>query len=135
MQAMTTLTDVRSAPGITRPYQWAVSDGEYENRFIGSTPWAAAWLVDEAMRKHLRAETPALVVHLHDRLLGALWDATSDVADVFTSTGWPTRDGDSLQLRATVIGILKDILVADDTPTDAPFPGISDPHTHALAYR
>lgn len=136
MQTMTTLTDVRPGPTIARTYQWAVSDGEYENQFIASTSWAAAWLVDEARRKHLRGEPGQQTVHLHDRLLGVLWDATSDVADVFKATGWPAGDGgDILQLRATVMGIIRDILVSDDTPTDAPFPGISDPHTYALVCR
>ena len=119
MQAMTTLTDVRPAPATTRTYQWA-----------------AAWLVDEARRKHLKGETSHLTVHLHDRLLGVIWDATSDVEDVFRATGWPARDGgEILQLRAAVIGIIKNILVSDDTPTDTPFPGISDPHTYALVCR
>lgn len=132
---MSTLTDVRPAPAIARTHQWAVSDGEYENLSIASTSWAAAWLVDEAMRKHRQGLTPQLTVHLQDRLLGVLWDATSDVMDVFKATGWPTLSGDILLLRAIVINILKDILVADDSRTDAPFPGISDPHTYALVCR
>lgn len=135
MQAMTTLTEIRTAPAIARTFQWAVSDGEYENRFIASTSWTAAWLVDEARRKHLKGESGRLTVHLHDRLLGVLWDATSDVEDVFKATGWPAAEGDILQLRATVMSIVKDILVSDDTPADAPFPGISDPHTYALVCR
>lgn len=83
---MSTLTDVRPAPAIARTYQWAVSDGEYENLSIASTSWAAAWLVDVAMRKHRQGLTPQLTVHLQDRLLAVLWDATSDVMDILKAT-------------------------------------------------
>lgn len=132
---MSTLAAVRPAPAVTPVVLWAVSDGGYENHFLTSTSEAAVWIVDEAMRKHRRGQTLELTVHRHDPFLGVLWDAAPDVADVFKATGWPILDGDTLQLRATVIGILKDILVSDDTPTDAPFPGISDPHTYALVCR
>ncbi|WP_043795116.1 hypothetical protein [Pseudarthrobacter chlorophenolicus] len=132
---MSTLTEVRPMAEIARDMRWLVSDGAYENQFFASSSWASAWLVDEAMRQHLKGDTPEVTVHLHDRLLGVLWDATSDVKDVFAATGWPKTGGNTLQLRAAVISIVKDILVSDDTPTDAPEPGISDPHTYALVCR
>lgn len=125
----------RSVLGTSDGYRWAVSDGIYENQFFAGASWAAAWLVDEAMRKHRQGQVAELTVHLHDRLLGVLWDATSDVADVFRATGWPELDGDTLWRRAGVISIIKDILVTDDTPHDAPFQGISDPHTYAMVCR
>jgi hypothetical protein len=129
---MSTLTAVRPAPATVR---WAVSDGEFENHFISSTPEPALWLTDETMRQHRRGKAPAVSVHRHDPFLGVLWDATSDGADVFTATGWPRLDDETLHLRAAVIGILMDILVADDTLTGAPFPGISDPHTWGGGFR
>lgn len=131
---MSIYTAAQTAP-FTATLQWAVSDGEFQNLTISSAPEAALWLTDEAMRQHRRGEVPAVSVHLHDPFLGVLWDATSDVVEVFKATGWPTLTGDTLQIRAAVIGILKDILVSDDTPTDAPFAGISDPHTYALVCR
>ncbi|MET4144074.1 hypothetical protein [Arthrobacter sp. UYCo732] len=132
---MSTLTEARPAAATAREYRWAVSDGAYENLFFESTSWAASWLADEAMRQHLRGRVPEFTVHLQDQFMGVLWDATSDVSDVFTAIGWPTVSGETLQLRATVIGIVRDILVSDDTRTDAPFPGISDPHTYAMVCR
>lgn len=123
---MSTLTEVHAVTEIARDSRWMVSDGD-ENQFFASSAWAAAWLVDEAMRNHLNGQTLELTVHLHDRLLGVLWDATSDVRDVFVATGWPKTGGNTLQLRATVIGIVKDILISDEGRTDAPEPGISDP--------
>ena len=132
---MSTLTDLRPAPATTSTVLWAVSDGAFENQFIDSTPAAAVWLTDEAMRQHRRGKAPAVTVHLHDPLLGVLWDATADVAAVFTATGWPRLDDNTLHLRAAVIGMLTDILVSDETPTDAPEPGYSDPHTYALVCR
>jgi hypothetical protein len=112
---MSTLTAVRPAPA-TATVRWAVSDGEFENHFISSTPEPALWLTDETMRQHRRGKASAVSVHRHDPFLGVLWDATSDGADVFTATGWPRLDDETLHLRAAVIGILMDILVADDTP-------------------
>lgn len=139
INSMSTLTHAR--PGrteIKRDLRWAVTDGIYESEFLTSSTQAAAWLVDEAMRKHLKGETPTIGVHLHDQLLGVIWDATPDVTDVFTAVGWPKTTDDTLEflrLRASVIGIIRDILVSDDTPADAPEPGISDPHTYALVCR
>jgi hypothetical protein len=132
---MSTRTAPRPASTTTGTLQWAVSDGAFENHFVASASEAAVWVTDEAMRRHRRGEEPAVTVHLHDPFLGVLWDATADVADVFRATGWPRLDEDTLHLRATVIGLLADILVSDDTPHDAPFPGISDPHTYALVCR
>lgn len=129
---MSTFTAARPAPTTVL---WAVSDGAFENHFVTSTSEAAVWLTDEAMRRYRRGQDPTVTVHLHDPFLGVLWDASSDVADVFTAMGWPRLDEDTLHLRAAVIGILGDILISDDTRTDAPFPGISDPHTYALVCR
>jgi hypothetical protein len=132
---MSPLTASRHAPATASTVLWAVSDGAFENHFLHSTSEAAVWLTDEAMRRHRRSQDTAVTVHLHDPFLGVLWDATADVQDVFRATGWPRLDEETLHLRATVIGILTDILVSDDTRTDAPFPGISDPHTYALVCR
>jgi hypothetical protein len=132
---MSIQTAARPAHATSGTVLWAVSDGAFENHFLTSTSEAAVWLADEAMRRHRRGLEPSVTAHLHDPFLGVLWDATADVADVFTATGWPRLDDDTLHLRATVIGILSDILVSDDTPVDAPFPGISDPHTYALVCR
>jgi hypothetical protein len=132
---MSTLTAAPHAPDTTSTVLWAVSDGAFENHFLTSTSEAAVWLTDEAMRRHRRGQEPTVTVHLHDPFLGVLWDGSSDVQDVFRATGWPRLDDETLHLRATVIGILTNILVSDDTRTDAPFPGISDPHTYALVCR
>jgi hypothetical protein len=132
---MSTLTKVRPVRAATKDYRWAVSDGAYENQFFVSSSWAAAWLVDEAMRKHRKGELPELTIQVQDRFVGVLWDATSDVRNVLKATGWPTLSGDVLRLRAIVINIVNDILVSDETPHDAPFPGISDPHTYGLVCR
>lgn len=132
---MNTQTVARPADTTTSTVLWAVSDGAFENHFVASTPAAAVWLTDEAMRRHRRGQVPAVTVHLHDPFLGVLWDATGDVADVFKATGWPRLDDETLHLRAAVIGMLTDILVSDDTRTDAPPPGFSDPHTYALVCR
>lgn len=132
---MSTLAVSRPAPAATGTLPWALSDGAFENHFVTSAAVAAVWLTDEAMRQHRRDQTSALSVHLHDPFLGVLWDATADVAAVFTATGWPQLNEDTLHLRAAVIGMLTDILVSDDTPTDAPAPGFSDPHTYALVCR
>jgi hypothetical protein len=132
---MSLRTAARPTHAATNTVLWAVSDGAFENHFLTSTTEAAVWLTDESMRRHRRGQEPSVTVHLHDPFLGVLWDATSDVADVLTATGWPRLDEDTLHLRATVISIIRDILVSDDTRTDAPFPGISDPHTYALVCR
>lgn len=132
---MSTHTAARPASAPTSTVLWAVSDGRFENHFLDSTPAAAAWLTDEAMRQHRRRQETAVTVHLHDPFLGVLWDATADVTAVFTAAGWPRLDEDTLHLRAAVIGMLTDILVSDETPTDAPEPGYSDPHTYALVCR
>ncbi|QOT19259.1 hypothetical protein [Paenarthrobacter sp. YJN-5] len=115
---------------------WAVSDGAFENHFVASTTEAALWLTDESMRRHLRSQDPfTLSVHLQDPFLGVLWDATSNVVDIFKATGWPRQDETTLHLRAAVISLIREILISDETPHDAPFPGISDPHTYALVCR
>lgn len=121
---------------INRNLRWFISDGSYVRpQVFVDASWAAAWIVDEVMRGHLSGEAPRLTVRLQDQILGVLWDATRDVYGVLGATGWPTTEGDTLQLRAAVIGIIRDILVADDSPTDTPPLGISDPHTYALVCR
>lgn len=132
---MSTRASPRPAQTTFNAVSWALSDGLYENHFFSETPEAAVWLVDEAMRAHRQGQIPNLTVHRCDPFLGVLWDASSDVAAVFTATGWPTLTGDILTTRTTVIRILTDILITDETPVDAPFPGISDPHTYALVCR
>lgn len=133
---MSTLTAVRPITTIRRNLRWAISDGSwFRPQFFAEASWAAAWVVDEMMRGYRAGTAPTLTVRLQDQLLGVLWDATSDVNDVLRATGWPTQEGDTLHLRAAVIGIIRDILVADDSPTDTPPPGISDPHTYALVCR
>ncbi|MBG0738643.1 hypothetical protein IV500_04305 [Paeniglutamicibacter antarcticus] len=111
---------------------WSISDGEFENHFVASPSAAAVWLTDTVMRQHRRGQAPVAAVHLHDPFLGVLWDATADVTDVFTATGWPALTGDILVLRAHVIGILTDILVSNDTPHDVAEPGVPEPHTDTL---
>ncbi|MFB9714163.1 hypothetical protein [Arthrobacter methylotrophus] len=132
---MSTITASRPAPATTSTILWAVSDGAFENHFLTSTPEAAVWLTDEAMRQFRRGQESSVAIHLHDPFLGVLWDASTDVRDVFRATGWPRLDETTLHLRSDVIALVRDILITDDTPHDAPFPGISDPHTYALVCR
>lgn len=133
---MSIQTAHRPAPTTSSAVLWALSDGAFENHFVTSTTDAAVWLTDEVMRRHLRGQDPFTVtVHLHDPFLGVLWDATDNVADILRATGWPRQDETTLHLRAAVISHIRDILVSDETPHDAPFPGISDPHTYALVCR
>lgn len=122
-------------PSPAKGAAWALSDGAYEHQFTASTAEASVWLVDSAMRQLRQGIKASVTIHLHDRLLGVLWDATADVNAVFAAAGWPTLDGDILGLRITVIRILRDILITDDTPVDAPPPGMCDPHTYALVCR
>jgi hypothetical protein len=133
---MSTMTVLPPQTQIRRNLRWAISDGGwFRPKFFAEASWAAAWVVDETMRHHLAGQPVQLTVRLQDQLLGVLWDATSDVNEVLAATGWPTQEGDTLHLRATVISIIRDILVADDSPTDTPPAGISDPHTYALVCR
>lgn len=135
MTGMSTRTAPRTAPATTDALCWAVSDGVFEHRFLPSASEAALWLTDEAMRQFRRGQETSVAVHLHDPFLGVLWEASTDVLDVFRATGWPRLDETTLHLRADVIALVRDILISDETPHDAPFPGISDPHTYALVCR
>ena len=136
MLSMSTLTAVRPMTRINRNLRWFISDGGFfKPQVFAEASWAAAWIVDEKLRAHLAGTSIALTVRLQDQLIGVLWDATSDVNNVLDATGWPTVEGDILHLRTAVICIIRDILVADDTPTDTPPPGISDPHTYGLVCR
>lgn len=120
---------------IRRDLRWVVSDQAGDFDTFEPPSWAAAWLVDLAMRQHLKGSTPGVSVQLQDRVLGAMWDASADAEAVMAAVRWPSTEGDILERRLTAITLIRDILISDEPMMDAPEPGMTDPHTYALVCR
>lgn len=104
---------------VQKPVMWAASYGGPGTRIFTGALAAAVFITDET-RRRVKAGNPEPVTV--DRLDGAMdpdWNASSDVTDVLTATGWTARCADpsyavAWRLRDEVIDLLEAILVASD---------------------
>ncbi|MGK3708831.1 hypothetical protein [Arthrobacter sp. IK3] len=109
------VTHIATGPAKVHRRLWEIS---YEGQcaaFHSTARKAGTALVDLLTRRMMKGH-PArtITVKLLDEHDEVLWDATSDVADVLTATGWPGRNTD----RDAVIDVLEAILVTDEPESE-----------------
>lgn len=87
---------------------WEISIDRQGCSFRKTSLGAAELIVDTSTRRFLRGHHAPLLVNRLDVNDVVEWDASSDVADVLRSTGWPQ---DQSAGRDTVVELIRAILV------------------------
>lgn len=108
--------DAEPAPVTTL---WSVGLTGPGVRIFTSAFRAAEFIVDESRRRVKTRNPEPLTVRRLDGAMEPDWDASSDVADVFTATRWLkrcTNDAYAVKwlLRDEIIEVVRAILVSDD---------------------
>jgi hypothetical protein len=117
--ALTALRELLAGESHGPATMWSASCTGPGLRIFTSGRLAAGYIADET-RRRVRAGNPEPVtVHRLDGGMEPDWDASSDVADVLTATGWTTRCTDPAYavawlLRDDVAELLEAILVSAD---------------------
>lgn len=105
-----------SAPATT---MWSASYDGPGLRVFTSARGAAAFVTEETRRRVKAGNHEPVTVNRLDGAMEPDWNASSDVADVLTATGWTTRCADpsyavAWRLRDEVVELLGAVLVTED---------------------
>jgi len=108
------LKDLMGPPRVKT--MWSASYAGPGTRIFTDTRSAAQFIADETRRRVRSGNPEPVTVNRIDGGMEPDWDASSDVADVLTATGWTARCAApsysvAFRLRDDVIDVLEDILV------------------------
>ncbi|MET1086891.1 MAG: hypothetical protein ABWY04_07200 [Arthrobacter sp.] len=105
-----------TSQGTAKTTQWSASYDGPGLRIFTSARAAAAFIADETRRRVKVGNPEPVTVNRLDGAMEPDWNASSDVADVLTATGWTARCADpayavAWRLRDEIIEVLEAILV------------------------